>query len=138
MSPRAVCVLAGVLLLLLFAWLRSGPDDRIVGLWAVDEAEWARADPGLRGADPATREAALTPPRRTPLFVRFGPGPAFAVSIRGETRRGTYRVESVDGDRVALSASVDGARRRFRADVGWGRCTLDVGYGRPLPMFEVR
>ncbi len=138
MSPRAVVVLAGVVLLLLFAWLRSGPEDRIVGVWAVDEAAWAAADPALEDADADAREAALNPPRRSPLFVRFGPGPAFALSMQGEIRRGRYLVEAVDGDRVTLLAAVDGVERRLSAKVGWGRCLLDVGFGRPLPMFEVR
>jgi len=132
-SSPVVIAFAGVLVAL-FTWLRPSAADRLLGGWSVDEAAWAASDADLAAASPGVRESALAPPRRTPLHLRFGPGPEMALSMGGHTRRGTYRVLELDGDRVTLEARFDGVVRRLMAVVGWGRCRLDVGAGRPLPM----
>ncbi len=128
--------------LALFFWLRATPAERLAGTWAVDEAAWAAADPDLRSLGPAEREAVLESPRRSPLFVRFDPHGALTISLRGEVREGRYRVATVEGDTVVLDARMPSGsqqvERRLVAQVGWGRCVLDVGLGRPLPFVRLR
>jgi hypothetical protein len=119
-------------------WLRPGPEDRLVGRWVLDEAAWSAADPLLSTADAALREAVLDPPRRLPLSVVFGPGPAFSMALGDRILRGQWRVLAVKGDRVVAAARLSGDERELVADVGWGRCVLDVGLGHPLPLLEVR
>lgn len=132
MIPRVAFLVAVASTLL---WLRPGPADRLVGRWVLDEAAWAAVDPDL-SADPALRAAVLETGRRLPVTVVFGID--FALTIRGHTRRGPWRVLSVRGDRVEVEATLGGVARRLVADVGWGRCVLDVGLGHPLPLREVR